>query len=268
MSNEKLLDKPVVISFYSYRGGTGKSTISSNLAKISSEKFKTILLDLDLYSPQLNYVFGIENELYINDYFHSSLFDFSKGKDKGVDLKDIICKSSYNNLDLILANPKISLSDNTILHNETTTKKLFPCMQHIIEQLKGKYDIIIVDCPGELNFYTLNAIAVSDRAVGAIMPTIANIKGMIELLSIFDNILKGKVSDIILTMVSARISNKKNQQMADWEIQFKQYNVENFLNFVYSEDISYRHQFESDFFYLPQDIEYQKLKTYLDSILE
>ena len=180
---------------------------------------------------------------------------------------DIINKSTFNNLDLILANPKISLGDNTILHDELTTKKIFPCMQHMIDVLKTEYDVIIVDCPGELNFYTLNAIAISNRAIGVIMPTVANVEGMFELLNIFSTVLKGKVSDIILTMVSSRPSKRKNDQMNLWKEKFLKYQIDQYICLYYSENVAYRHQFEQDYFYLPEEQEYSLLKEYFESVV-
>ncbi len=260
--------KSNVISFYSYRGGTGKSTLSSNIVKIASLKHKAILIDLDLYSPQLSYIFEKENEHYINDYFHTMLFQPDSGSKRKIDLSDIICKSNFKNLDLILANPIISLSDKTILHDEIISKRIFPCIQHMVEILRADYDLILIDCPGELNFYTLNAIAVSDRAVGVSLPTRANIKGMIELMKIFNVALHGKISDIILTMISTRPSQRKIETLEKWKIELKDHNISDFIFFYYSENIAYRHQFEDDFFYLPEEEEYKQLEEYLQKITE
>ncbi len=268
MNEETKITKPMVISFYSYRGGTGKSTVASNLAVIAAKRFKTVIVDLDLYSPQLTYIFEKKHENYINDYLHSSLFKNVKDS-KGVDsLEEIICQSQQERLDLILANPKISLSDNTILHDETITKKIFPCFRHMIELLKTEYQVIILDCPGELNYYTLNGIAVADRAVAVSMPTIANIEGMMELLNIFNTALEGKKTDIILMMITPRPSKLKVEKLSNWQQKFEQVGVENYLSFNYSENIAYRHQFEDDFFYLPEEEEYIKLEEYFEKILK
>ena len=260
--------KSQVISFYSYRGGTGKSTVASNLAIISSKKYKTILVDLDLYSPQLTYIFEKKSTNYINDYLHSSLFTSKPTSSRIESLDEVICESSLNNLDLILANPKMSLTDNTILHDEIITKKIFPCFQHMIELLKTQYEVIILDCPGELNYYTLNGIAVADRAVAVSIPTIANVKGMIELLQIFSSALKDKKTDIILMMITPRSSKRKNEKLDNWKQELEKYSVENYICFDYSENLAYRHQFEDDFFYLPEEEEYQKLEEYLTEILK
>ena len=42
------------IAFHSYKGGTGKSTIGSNMAALMAMRgLKVVLLDLDVYAPSL-----------------------------------------------------------------------------------------------------------------------------------------------------------------------------------------------------------------------
>ena len=42
------------IAFHSYKGGTGKSTIGSNMAALMAKRgLKVVLLDLDVYAPSL-----------------------------------------------------------------------------------------------------------------------------------------------------------------------------------------------------------------------
>lgn len=46
------------IAFHSYKGGTGKTTIASNLsAHFVNQGKKVVLIDLDLYSPSLQTYF-------------------------------------------------------------------------------------------------------------------------------------------------------------------------------------------------------------------
>ncbi|NHJ01657.1 MAG: MinD/ParA family protein [Candidatus Heimdallarchaeota archaeon] len=57
-----------IISFHSYKGGTGKTHLSANLATILARKgFKTAILDLDFRGPNLQTLCGIESEVTIND---------------------------------------------------------------------------------------------------------------------------------------------------------------------------------------------------------
>lgn len=49
------------IAFHSYKGGTGKTTISANFAASLAKKgYRVCLLDLDVYAPSLHSYFDIE----------------------------------------------------------------------------------------------------------------------------------------------------------------------------------------------------------------
>ena len=57
------------ISFHSYKGGTGKTTIATNFSfLLASKGYSVYLLDLDFYAPSLYSYFDIEPNLWINDY--------------------------------------------------------------------------------------------------------------------------------------------------------------------------------------------------------
>jgi chromosome partitioning protein len=60
------------IAFHSYKGGTGKTTLASNLAALLVRKgHRVCLLDLDVYAPSLQSYFEIKPQKWINDYLDS-----------------------------------------------------------------------------------------------------------------------------------------------------------------------------------------------------
>ncbi|MHA2244315.1 MAG: MinD/ParA family ATP-binding protein [Candidatus Hodarchaeales archaeon] len=75
-----------IIAFHSYKGGTGKTHLSANLATVLARKgHKTALLDLDFRGPNLQTLCGIESEITINDL----LFDPDlRGQDLLVSFED------------------------------------------------------------------------------------------------------------------------------------------------------------------------------------
>ncbi len=57
-----------IIAFHSYKGGTGKTHLSANLATVLAQRgHKTALLDLDFRGPNLQTLCGIEATVTIND---------------------------------------------------------------------------------------------------------------------------------------------------------------------------------------------------------
>ncbi|MFW9856574.1 MAG: MinD/ParA family protein [Candidatus Thorarchaeota archaeon] len=57
-----------IIAFHSYKGGTGKTHLSANLATILARQgHKTCILDLDFRGPNLQTLCGIDTDVTIND---------------------------------------------------------------------------------------------------------------------------------------------------------------------------------------------------------
>lgn len=60
-----------VISFYSFKGGTGRTTTTANVgAELARRKKNVVIIDLDLAGPGLDIVLGVKKDapVYIQDY--------------------------------------------------------------------------------------------------------------------------------------------------------------------------------------------------------
>lgn len=63
----------MIITLHSYKGGTGKTLLSVNLATIFADMGKKVcLLDLDLRAPSLSSAFDNENNHWVNDYLNKA----------------------------------------------------------------------------------------------------------------------------------------------------------------------------------------------------
>ncbi|MBP2143330.1 MinD-like ATPase involved in chromosome partitioning or flagellar assembly [Methanococcus voltae] len=128
------------IGFYNIQGGTGKTTISGNIAYYLSSKAKTLYIDCDIYAGTSSLLFGFEDTPYtLNSYLSGNL-----------DITDII--HNYDDLDVIISDTSPN-SFNTDLNQRR--------MVDLIYELNNKYDIIIIDLPpniveGSLLFSSLN----------------------------------------------------------------------------------------------------------------
>ena len=61
----------IVMSIHSYRGGTGKTLMGTNLAASYARNEKVCLLDYDLRAPSLHNMFGLEQpDWWLNDYLN------------------------------------------------------------------------------------------------------------------------------------------------------------------------------------------------------
>lgn len=120
-------EKPLAVGFTSTVSGEGKTYCSANLAATcASLGYRTILLETDVYRPQLSLLFPYQKHIrFFNDYF-----------EKNLPAREIIQPSKLENLDIIFSKP----SKNT--HFKGSDKHI---IGDLFAYLKKRYDIIIVD---------------------------------------------------------------------------------------------------------------------------
>ncbi len=108
--------------------GEGKSTTSSNLAVAYAQQGKKVLIiDTDMRRPTVHYTFRVANGLGL-----SSLLTRQAEKDKA------ILPTKVDNLSILTAGP-IPPNPAELLSSRA--------MEHLAEQLREEFDIIIFDAP-------------------------------------------------------------------------------------------------------------------------
>ncbi len=261
-------EEPLTITVFSYRGGTGKSTLAANMGILFSKMgLKTILVDLDLYSPQLLYMFDLAPKTYLNDYYSNRLPELKAKRGRSADLNEIIIQSSFSNLDLILSDPELSLQEDLILHSTNIEHDLFPFMLDFSAKLKTSYDIIIFDTPAQLNYYSLHAIILADLVIGSITPTKANIEGIKRIVKILRGRIMSKRFDLFVSMVTPRYTIDREKMLDKLKSNFIELGIERCIFLDYSIEISYRDQVFNDLFFKEKDPEYSILMEYITNIL-
>ncbi len=119
---------PKTIAVTSTISGEGKTFVAINLAGIISFSGKrVIILDLDMRKPKIHLGFGVENI--------SGMSTLLIGKDT---MDNCIQHSNLEGLDFITAGPIPPNPSELIIH---------PRMQQVIDELKRKYDVVLIDNP-------------------------------------------------------------------------------------------------------------------------
>jgi MinD-like ATPase involved in chromosome partitioning or flagellar assembly len=152
----------MLITLHSYKGGTGKTLLSVNLAMIFADKGKKVcLLDLDLRAPSLSATFKNSNTCWVNDYLN-----------KACKMDSILteCTPSYikdGQLFVGLADP------STTAIREMTAKDRKWEMEALGRLLALKdvllrdmgFDYVICDSSPGLQYSSINAIVVADTVL-------------------------------------------------------------------------------------------------------
>jgi capsular exopolysaccharide synthesis family protein len=119
---------PKIIAVTSTISGEGKTFVAINLAGIISfSGKKVIVLDLDMRKPKIHLGFGVENT--------RGMSTLLIAKDT---LEECIQKSTLEDLHFITAGPIPPNPSELIIS---------PRMNEIIEELKRRYDVILIDNP-------------------------------------------------------------------------------------------------------------------------
>lgn len=166
-----------VISIINYKGGVGKTTLTSNLsAELANRGYKVLMIDLD---PQTSLTFSfIQPDVWIKDYADDFTIKnwFKQPKKIKKNFKDLIIElPNFKNLNgelhlisshLELINIDLELATNLSGANLNQAKQNFLNVHRTllkgIEQLNDYYDFVIIDCPPNFNIVTKNAIVASD----------------------------------------------------------------------------------------------------------
>ena len=147
-----------VIVITSGKGGVGKTTTTANvgtgLAKLNQ---KVVLIDTDIGLRNLDVVMGLESRIVYN------LVDVVEGNCR---IKQALIKDKrYPNLYLL---PSAQTRDKTAVNPEQMIK--------LIDELKGEFDYILLDCPAGIEQGFKNAIAAADRALIVTTPEVSAIR--------------------------------------------------------------------------------------------
>lgn len=162
------------IAILNHKGGTGKTTSTSNIgAGLARLKKKTLLIDID---PQANLTEGLgfrDTDVSI----YNAIRD-----DKYKTPLPIIELSEYlhlipSSLDLLGAELEL-----------VSRSKRESILEKLLEGVKSNYDYIIIDCPPAMGLLTLNALVPSDSVLVPLEAEFYAYKGIDRLISIIENV--------------------------------------------------------------------------------
>lgn len=171
-------------------GGVGKSSFCTIFAKIIKNK-KILIIDFDILNSSINSIFGtIKNPI--------------KKEDAKInkDVSDLIIKTDKN-IEILCAT-KILVDKNY--------KKIKEEFSNILDDLKNKYDLIIIDNSSECFFeYTKEILNKSDLLFFLVEPNIIELKKSRNFLDIYINKWKIKKEKINIIFNKTNINSIDNK---------------------------------------------------------
>lgn len=178
-----------VLVVFSIKGGVGKTTSAVNLAYNAAQQGKqTLLWDLD---PQgaASFYFRIKNRV---DGGVQQLAAKPKR------LEDQIKASDFDGLDILPADRSYRAMEQLVLQSSDPDK----FMSKLLKRVRDQYDLIIVDCPPNLNAVIRSLFMTSDLVLVPAIPTVLSIRTMKQLIKYIKDEFKGRVQlKVFFTLV-------------------------------------------------------------------
>jgi chromosome partitioning protein len=203
-----------IISIANQKGGVGKTTTAINLAaSLAALDFKTLVVDAD---PQANSTSGVGlNPREIKTSIYECMVD-------GIDAKDIIMPTNINYLDLLPSHIDLVGAEVEMVNLENREEK----MKQALQEVKNKYDFVIIDCSPSLGLITINSLTASDSVIIPVQCEYFALEGLGKLLNTIKIIQtrlnkKLEIEGILLTMYDVRL-RLSNQVVEEVHTHFKQ----------------------------------------------
>ena len=203
------MSKTEILSIINQKGGVGKTTTAINLtAGLALKNKKILVIDLD---PQGNATtgLGISN----SERSEKTIYAVLNGTKKVV---DVIKKTQFSNLDLISSNVDLSGLE---VETAGDSRRAFILKEQIMAYLndfRGKYDYIFIDCPPSLSLLTVMALVASNSLIVPLQTEFFALEGLTQLMKTIERIKihlnsELKIKGILLTMYDKR--NKLSGQV-------------------------------------------------------
>jgi chromosome partitioning protein len=144
----------LVIAMCNQKGGVGKTTTTINLGAALAELGRRVLLvDFD---PQGSLSVGLG----VNPHtLEHSIYNLLLSRDTPID--EVIGNTGVENLDILPSNIDLSAAEVQLVSEVAREQTLL----RVLESVKSRYDVILIDCAPSLGLLTINALTAADKVI-------------------------------------------------------------------------------------------------------
>jgi septum site-determining protein MinD len=198
-----------IIAIHSYKGGTGKTSLSVNLAATYARRGKKVcLMDLDFRAPSLHAIFKRQDlDYWLNDYLNGVCeIDKVLVEAKG--------HSNGGKLMIALANPTTeAIRDMTAKDRKWEMKalgRLLSLRTSIIND--AGFDYIIFDTSPGLQYSSINAIVTADVVLVVTSLDASDINGSQRMTTELYDLFEKKTGILVNKVIAEYLSSEEEQK--------------------------------------------------------
>ena len=183
-----------IVAIVNQKGGVGKTTTCVNLTAALKQAGKRVLLcDFD---PQANATSGMGVDKSVSNGVYDVLIN-------GKDVHTAIVSTRYGD---VLPSSK-ALAGAGIEMIEMENRQFL--LKNALDQVRGDYDFIFIDCPPSLELLTLNALCAADSLLVPVQGEYYALEGLSDLMNTVRIVRKGMnpnlgMEGVLLTMFDGR----------------------------------------------------------------
>jgi len=205
-----------IISIINQKGGVGKTTTVINLAAgLSKLNKKILVIDLD---PQGNATtgLGLSNVDDSSDTIYSVL-NGSK------EISDVIKKTQFNNLNIITSNVDLSGLEVETADDSNRAFILKTKLTAFINNSRGSYDYVLIDCPPSLSLLTVMALVSSSSLLVPLQTEFFALEGLTQLMKTIERIKVSLNPDLEIRGILLTMYDKRNKLSSQVETEARDY---------------------------------------------
>lgn len=198
-----------IISIINLKGGVAKTISSANIGYIlaAEHDFRVLLIDNDKQG-NLSKLFKRHSYEHIGTEMIMTM--------RNVNMDEVIQKTDYERLDIITSNMNLLRANKEVAMDQQRPQQVR--FEKALDQIKNKYDFVIIDNAPDINISTINSLVCSDDVLVPIKIDDFAFDGLKELKQQIDNTREDLNPSLKFRgcFVTQYARNEVNKQGEEW----------------------------------------------------